>query len=100
MTVLVMLIGFLGEQSQQLQMLPMSNSDVQPGTTETQQLRVIAPPGVSPCPLTSHPTAKLMLLLTKSSLRLRLRVAFTIAGQAIQDQIDFSGFPPGLTGST
>ena len=36
---------------------------------------------------------------TKSSLRLRLRVAFTLAGQAIQDQVDFSGFPPGLTGS-
>jgi AP-1 complex subunit gamma-1 len=24
----------------------MSNSDVQPGTTETQQMRVMAPPGV------------------------------------------------------
>ncbi|KAI9573761.1 adaptin N terminal region-domain-containing protein [Boletus coccyginus] len=68
------------DDSQQLQMLPMSNSDVQPGATETQQLRVIAPPG--------------------SSVRLRLRVAFTLAGQVIQDQVDFSGFPPGITGST
>ncbi|KAG0705586.1 adaptin N terminal region-domain-containing protein [Suillus ampliporus] len=66
-------------KSQQLQMLPMSNPDVQPGATETQQMRVIAPPG--------------------SSVRLRLRVSYTLAGQAVQDQIDFSGFPPGLTGS-
>jgi AP-1 complex subunit gamma-1 len=66
-------------KSQQLQMLPMSNSDVQPGTTETQQMRVIAPPG--------------------SNIRLRLRISYTLAGQAVQDQIDFSGFPPGLTGS-
>ncbi|KAG6374655.1 adaptin N terminal region-domain-containing protein [Boletus reticuloceps] len=66
-------------KTQQLQMLPMSNSDVQPGATETQQMRVVAPPG--------------------SNVRLRLRVAFTLAGQAIQDQVDFSGFPPGLTGS-
>lgn len=27
-------------------MLPMSNSDVHPGATESQQMRVIAPPGV------------------------------------------------------
>ncbi|KAG1728067.1 adaptin N terminal region-domain-containing protein [Suillus paluster] len=66
-------------KSQQLQMLPMSNPDVQPGATETQQMRVIAPPG--------------------SNVRLRLRVSYTLAGQAVQDQIDFSGFPPGLTGS-
>ncbi|KAG2039910.1 adaptin N terminal region-domain-containing protein [Suillus americanus] len=66
-------------KSQQLQMLPMSNSDVQPGTTETQQMRVMAPPG--------------------SNIRLRLRISYTLAGQAVQDQIDFSGFPSGLTGS-
>ncbi|KAG2356259.1 adaptin N terminal region-domain-containing protein [Suillus spraguei] len=66
-------------KSQQLQMLPMSNSDIQPGTTETQQMRVMAPPG--------------------SNIRLRLRISYTLAGQAVQDQIDFSGFPPGLTGS-
>ncbi|KAG2071529.1 Adaptor protein complex AP-1 gamma subunit [Suillus decipiens] len=66
-------------KSQQLQMLPMSNSDIQPGTTETQQMRVMAPPG--------------------ANIRLRLRISYAIAGQAVQDQIDFSGFPPGLTGS-
>ncbi|KAF9219814.1 Adaptor protein complex AP-1 gamma subunit [Gyrodon lividus] len=66
-------------KSQQLQMLPMSNPDVRPGTTETQQMRVIAPLG--------------------SNVRLRLRVSYTLAGQAIQDQVDFSGFPSGLTGT-
>lgn len=53
----VRLIVFLGAQSQQLQMLPMSNTDVRPGAIETQQMRVIAPPGVSPCLLLIyHPT--------------------------------------------
>ncbi|KIJ20668.1 hypothetical protein PAXINDRAFT_6462 [Paxillus involutus ATCC 200175] len=66
-------------KSQQLQMLPMSNPDVHPGTTETQQMRVIAPPG--------------------SNVRLRLRVSYTLAGQAVQEQVDFSGFPSGLTGT-
>ncbi|KAI6010702.1 adaptin N terminal region-domain-containing protein [Pisolithus orientalis] len=66
-------------KSQQLQMLPMSNSDIRPSATETQQMRVIAPPG--------------------ANIRLRLRVSYTLAGQAIQDQVDFSGFPPELTGT-
>jgi AP-1 complex subunit gamma-1 len=34
------------KQSQQLQMLPMPNPDVNPGAAETQQMRVIAPTGV------------------------------------------------------
>ncbi|KAI0343261.1 Adaptor protein complex AP-1 gamma subunit [Trametopsis cervina] len=67
-------------KSQQLQMLPMSNSDVQPGATETQQMRVIAPAG--------------------ASVRLRLRIAFSVGGQPVQDQVDFAGFPPGLTGAS
>jgi len=33
-------------QSQQLQMLPMSNPSVSPGSVETQQMRVVAPVGV------------------------------------------------------
>lgn len=33
-------------QSQQLQMLPMSNPTISPGAVETQQMRVIAPVGV------------------------------------------------------
>ncbi|PFH51905.1 hypothetical protein AMATHDRAFT_58122 [Amanita thiersii Skay4041] len=65
-------------KSQQLQMLPMSSPNVNPGATETQQMRVIAPVG--------------------SAIRLRLRISFTIDGQTYQDQVDFSGFPPGLTG--
>ncbi|KAF7309687.1 AP-1 complex subunit gamma [Mycena indigotica] len=64
-------------KSQQLQMLPMSNSDVNPGSVETQKLRVIAPVG--------------------SAVRLRLRISFNLAGRAIQDQVDFSGFPANLT---
>ncbi|KAF9453558.1 gamma-adaptin [Macrolepiota fuliginosa MF-IS2] len=67
-------------KSQQLQMLPMSNTSVQPGATETQQMRVVAPAG--------------------SAVRLRLRIAFVVAGQNFQDTVDFSGFPPGLTGGS
>ncbi|THU99104.1 Adaptor protein complex AP-1 gamma subunit [Dendrothele bispora CBS 962.96] len=67
-------------KTQQLQMLPMSKPDVNPGSTETQQMRVVAPVG--------------------SAVRLRLRISYTINGQAVQDQVDFSGFPPGLTGAT
>lgn len=65
-------------KTQQLQMQPMSRPDVNPGATETQQMRVTAPAG--------------------SNLRLRLRISFSIGGRSIQDQVDFSGFPPGLTG--
>ncbi|KAL9713670.1 clathrin associated protein complex large subunit [Leucoagaricus gongylophorus] len=65
-------------KSQQLQMLPMSNTSVEPGATETQQMRIMAPAG--------------------SAVRLRLRISYTVAGQTIQDQVDFSGFPAGLTG--
>jgi len=64
-------------RTQQLQMLPMSNTSVNPGATETQQLRVMAPVG--------------------SSVRLRLRISYSLAGQPIQDQVDFAGFPSGLT---
>ncbi|KIM83121.1 hypothetical protein PILCRDRAFT_819890 [Piloderma croceum F 1598] len=64
-------------KSQQLQMLPMSSPDVNPGATETQQMRVVAPVG--------------------SNIRLRLRISFSVAGRAVQDQVDFGGFPPGLT---
>jgi AP-1 complex subunit gamma-1 len=79
-------------------MLPMSNSDVQPGATETQQMRVMAPPGVCiPCILMSH---QFLIFIRKSNIRLRLRISYTLAGQTVQDQIDFSGFPPGLTGSS
>ncbi|KAG5726262.1 hypothetical protein E4T56_gene7305, partial [Termitomyces sp. T112] len=63
--------------SQQLQMLPMSNPILNPGAVETQQMRVIAPAG--------------------SNVRLRLRISYSIVGQNFQDQVDFSGFPPGLT---
>jgi AP-1 complex subunit gamma-1 len=60
-------------------MLAMSNGDVLPGATETQQMRIIAPPG--------------------AQVRLRLRISFTKEGGAVvTDTHDFSGFPQGLTG--
>ncbi|KAJ7890680.1 adaptin N terminal region-domain-containing protein [Mycena olivaceomarginata] len=67
-------------KSQQLQMLPMSNPDINPGSVETQRMRVVAPIG--------------------SAVRLRLRISYTVGGRAVQDQVDFGGFPPGLTGGT
>ncbi|KAJ7066756.1 adaptin N terminal region-domain-containing protein [Mycena amicta] len=67
-------------KSQQLQMLPLSNPDVNPNSVETQKLRVIAPVG--------------------SAVRLRLRISFNMGGRAVQDQVDFSGFPEGLTGGS
>ncbi|KAF7356703.1 AP-1 complex subunit gamma [Mycena venus] len=67
-------------KSQQLQMLPMSNPDINPGSVETQRMRVVAPVG--------------------SAVRLRLRISYAVGGQAVQDQVDFAGFPPGLTGGT
>ncbi|KAJ7449575.1 adaptin N terminal region-domain-containing protein [Mycena latifolia] len=66
-------------KSQQLQMLPMSNPDINPGAVETQRMRVVAPIG--------------------SAVRLRLRISYSVGGRAVQDQVDFAGFPPGLTGS-
>ncbi|KAF8963437.1 adaptin N terminal region-domain-containing protein [Flammula alnicola] len=66
-------------KSQQLQMLPMSNPNINPGAVETQQMRVVAPVG--------------------SNVRLRLRIAYSIAGQNFQEQVDFASFPPGLTGT-
>ncbi|KAI0629306.1 Adaptor protein complex AP-1 gamma subunit [Trametes polyzona] len=65
-------------KSQQLQMAPISSPDVHPGRPETQEMRVLAPVG--------------------ANVRLRLRISFTVAGRAVQDQVDFAGFPPGLTG--
>lgn len=38
--------------------------------------------------------------ILQSNVRLRLRVAYSIAGQNYQDQVDFSGFPPSLTGTS
>lgn len=63
-------------KNQQLQMLAMSNPNVNPGGVETQQMQIKAPVG--------------------SQLRLRLRISFLVNGQQIQDQVDFSGFPQNL----
>lgn len=58
-------------------MQAMSNPNVSPGATETQQLRILAPPG--------------------ANIRLRLRVSYKKDGQPVQDQLDFAGFPANLT---
>ncbi|WOO77074.1 AP-1 complex subunit gamma-1 [Vanrija pseudolonga] len=65
-------------KTQQLQMQAMSKSDVLPGSTETQQMRILAPAG--------------------AQIRLRLRITYTRDGQAVADQQDFAGFPANLTG--
>ncbi|KAI0366986.1 gamma-adaptin [Pilatotrama ljubarskyi] len=67
-------------KSQQLQMAPISSPDVHPGRLETQEMRVLAPVG--------------------ANVRLRLRISFNVAGRPVQDQVDFAGFPPGLTGGS
>lgn len=41
-------------QSQQLQMAPISSPDVHPGQVETQEMRVLAPAGVSDHPVRLH----------------------------------------------
>lgn len=85
-------------QTQQLQMLAMSSPNVNPGGVETQQMQIKAPVGVRFSPrglllyadgISSH--------VTQSQVRLRLRLSYLINGQQIQDQVDFSGFPPNLT---
>ncbi|GAA6008069.1 hypothetical protein JCM11491_001870 [Sporobolomyces phaffii] len=63
-------------KTQKLQMLAMSKTDVNPGSTETQQLRV-------------------MVSAAGALVRLRLRIAFTSGGTPFQEQTDFS-FPPEL----
>lgn len=61
-------------KSQKLQMLAISNANVSPSSTETQQMRVMTPKG--------------------AQVRLRLRIGFTTAsGQTVQDQVDFADFP-------
>ncbi|BGP51276.1 clathrin associated protein complex large subunit [Rhodotorula kratochvilovae] len=64
-------------KTQKLQMLAMSRTDVAPGATETQQLRV-------------------MVAGSGAAVRLRLRIAYTTPdGTPQQDQTDFA-FPPEL----
>ncbi|KNZ52053.1 AP-1 complex subunit gamma-1 [Puccinia sorghi] len=63
-------------KTQKLKMLAISNSDISPGITETQQLRIMFSPG--------------------ATIRLRLRISYTSNGEAKQDQTDFS-FPTSVT---
>jgi AP-1 complex subunit gamma-1 len=76
-------------------MLAISSPDIKPGSSATQQMRVIAPAGVS---LVSH-GRRFQMLITRfqAQVRLRLRFNFTTSGRAVQDQTDFSSFPADLT---
>jgi AP-1 complex subunit gamma-1 len=86
-------------------MLAMSNPNVNPGCVETQQMQIKAPAGVrsfSPLlvPLRSNRLStvfSVFFMLPQSQIRLRLRLSYLFIGQQIQEQIDFSGFPPNLT---
>ena len=78
-------------------MLPMSSPDVQPGAVETQQMRVIAPVGVS-FPGRAMDWRR-SHCASQANVRLRLRISYSLGGRQIQDQVDFAGFPPGLTGN-
>ncbi|KZV99985.1 Adaptor protein complex AP-1 gamma subunit [Exidia glandulosa HHB12029] len=64
-------------KTMQLQMMPISSSSVNPGAVETQQLRIKAPVG--------------------AQLRLRLRIQYQLGAQTVTEQVDFAGFPQGLT---
>lgn len=65
-------------KSQKLQMLAASSTNVQPGKSETQQMRV-------------------MLGSVGQQVRLRLKIAFRSAGADVQEQVDFAGFPATFT---
>ncbi|SPC63635.1 probable golgi adaptor HA1/AP1 adaptin gamma subunit [Ustilago sp. UG-2017b] len=57
-------------KTHKLQMQAISNSDVAPGATETQALRVMVP--------------------NNAPVRLRLRIAFNVGGENVQDQTDWA----------
>lgn len=81
-------------QTQQLQMQAMSNQNVAGGATETQQMRVLAPAGVS-CVWGLR--ARVVADGIQAQIRLRMRISFVKDGQNVTDQQDFSGFPADLT---
>ncbi|KZT43114.1 Adaptor protein complex AP-1 gamma subunit [Sistotremastrum suecicum HHB10207 ss-3] len=65
------------------------------GATETQQMRIVAPQGVRSMLYAN--TRETLTVPFQSQVRLRLRISFALGGQTFQDQVDFSGFPSGLT---
>lgn len=72
-------------------MQAMSNADIAAGATETQQMRILAPAGVS------IGGQSMMCANFQAQVRLRMRITFTKNGQSVSDQQDFSGFPADLT---
>lgn len=76
-------------------MQAMSSSTVAVQAVETQQMRVVAPAGVS---AHAYGSGERQLTGSQAQVRLRLRIAFSQAGENVTDQVDFSSFPAGLTG--
>ena len=80
-------------------MLAISNQTLAPGETATQQMRVMAPKGVSrshACAGHQYTTDLHDIPLFQSQVRLRLRVGFDVGGTEVQDQVDFASFPADL----
>jgi AP-1 complex subunit gamma-1 len=73
-------------------MQAMSNADIAAGATETQQMRVLAPAGVS-----AELREARRSIDVQAQIRLRMKVSFAKGGQSVSDQQDFSGFPADLT---
>lgn len=63
-------------KSQRLQLQSLSSATLTPGASATQQLKVSGAPG--------------------TSVRLRLRILYTLDGQDLKEQVDFAKLPPGL----
>jgi hypothetical protein len=71
------MIYFLLPQTQQLQMQPMSRPDVNPGATETQQMRITAPVGVSMSPVTQPIPSSLYNLYRSSDISYKIYALLT-----------------------
>ena len=81
-------------------MAPISSSTVQPGSVETQELRILTPAGVGVFPSFRLSNSMLTFRFVEAAVRLKLRIAYSVAGRVVQEETVFSGFPPGLTGGS
>lgn len=72
------MLYFLPPQTQQLQMQPMSRPDVNPGVTETQQMRITAPVGVSMSSVTQPIPSSLFNLYRLSDMSYKIYALLTL----------------------
>lgn len=63
-------------KTQRLQLQSLSSATIAPGQTATQSLKISGTPG--------------------GNVKLRLRIMYTVDGQAVKEQVDFGKFPAGL----